>query len=206
MHIARVVRKYKGREYVSWLLRRSFREDAKVRHETLANLSVLAPAGIDAQRAVLAGKTLVGPGEGWEVERSLPHGHVAAVWAIAHKLGLARLLGPACAERDLALALVVARAAQPGSKLATTRWWAGTTLAEDLGVAAASTDDVYAAMDWLVGRQGGIEAALARRHLAGGAGCSTTCPAAGWRAPVAPWLPVATLVTARWGRPRSSTA
>jgi hypothetical protein len=158
MHIAKVVRKYKDREYVSWLPRRSFREGAKVRHETLANLSVLPAAGIDALRAVLAGETLVGATETVELERSLPHGHVAAVWAMAERLGLAKLVGPACPERDLALALVVARAVQPGSKLATTRWWAGTTLAEDLGVAGASSDDVYAAMDWLGGRQSGIEA------------------------------------------------
>jgi hypothetical protein len=168
MHIAKVVRKYKDREYVSWLLRRSFREGGVVRHETLANLSALPPAGIDALRAVLAGQTLVGADEAAEVERSLPHGHVAAAWAMAHKLGLAKLLGPACAERDLALALVLARAVRPGSKLATTRWWQTTTLANDLGVAGASTDDVYGAMDWLVARQGAIEAALARRHLGPG--------------------------------------
>jgi hypothetical protein len=168
MHLAKVVRKYKDKEYVSWLLRRSFREDGKVRHETLANLSVLPSAGIEALRAVLAGETLVGATETLEVERSLPHGHVAAVWAMAERLGLAKLLGPACPERDLALALVVARAVRPGSKLATTRWWAGTTLAEDLGVAGASADDVYAAMDWLGARQAGIEAGLARRHLATG--------------------------------------
>jgi hypothetical protein len=168
MHLAKVVRKYKDKEYVSWLLRRSFREDGKVRHETLANLSVLPPAGIEALRAVLAGETLVGATETLEVERSLPHGHVAAVWAMAERLGLAKLLGPACAERDLALALVVARAVRPGSKLATTRWWAGTTLAEDLGVAGASADDVYAAMDWLGARQAGIETGLAARHLAAG--------------------------------------
>ncbi len=169
MHVAKVVRKYKDREYVSWLLRRSFREGGKVRHETLANLSVLPSAAIDAVRAVLAGQTLVGAGEAIEVERSLPHGHVAAVWAMAHKLGLAKLLGPACVERDVALALIIARACRPASKLATTRWWADTTLAADLGVADASTDDVYAAMDWLVGRQQAIEAALARRHLGDGA-------------------------------------
>ncbi|MBA3281412.1 MAG: IS1634 family transposase [Acidimicrobiia bacterium] len=168
MHVAKVVRKYKDREYVSWLLRRSFREGAKVRHETLANLSALPPAAIDALRAVLAGETLVGAAEGLEVERSLPHGHVAAVWAIADKLGLAKLLGPPCAERDLALALVVARVVKPASKLATTRWWAATTLAADLGAADASIDDVYAAMDWLGQRQGNIEAALARRHLSAG--------------------------------------
>ncbi len=169
MHVAKIVRKYKDREYVSWLLRRSFREDGKVRHETLANLSALPPAAIDAVRSVLAGETLVGAGAGWEVQRSLPHGHVAAVWAMANKLGLVKLLGPACAQRDIALALIIARACRPASKLATTRWWADTTLAADLGVAAVSTDDVYAAMDWLVERQPSIEAALARRHLAEGA-------------------------------------
>ena len=168
MHVAKVVRKYKDREYVSFLLRHSFRDGGKVRHETLANLSALPPAAIDALRAVLAGEALVGAGEGFEVERSLPHGHVAAVAAMAHELGLAKLLGPACAERDLALALVVARVCRPASKLATTRWWADTTLGADLGVADASTDDVYAAMDWLVGRQERIEAALAKRHLAQG--------------------------------------
>ena len=168
MHIAKIVRKYKDREYVSYLLRRSYREDGKVHHDTLANLSALPAAGIEALRAVLAGETLVGADEAVEVERSLPHGHVGAVWAMAQKLGLAKLLGPACPERDLAVALVVARAVRPGSKLATTRWWAGTTLAEDLGVAGASTDDVYGAMDWLGARQSDIEAALARRHLAPG--------------------------------------
>jgi hypothetical protein len=168
MHIAKVVRKYKDREYVSFLLRRSFREGGRVRHETLANLSALPPAGIEALRAVLAGEALVAAGEAVAVERSLPHGHVAAVWAMAHQLGLAKVLGPACPERDLALALVVARACRPASKLATTRWWQTTTLAEDLGVAEATTDDVYGAMDWLLSRQAGIEATLARRHLAPG--------------------------------------
>jgi hypothetical protein len=168
MHIAKVVRKYKDREYVSFLLRRSFREGGRVQHETLANLSALPPAGIEALRAVLAGEALVGTGEAVQVERSLPHGHVAAVWAMARELGLAKVLGPACPERDLALGLVVARAVRPASKLATTRWWQTTTLAEDLGIAEATTDDVYSAMDWLLARQGDIEAALARRHLAAG--------------------------------------
>ena len=84
---------------------------------------------------------------------SLPHGHVAAVVAQAHALGLPTLLGPAGRQRDLAFALIVARVARPGSKLATTRWWADTTLAHDLGITEASTDEVYAAMDWLAARQ-----------------------------------------------------
>jgi hypothetical protein len=161
-------RHYKDKVYETVLLRRSYREAGKVKTETLANLSHLPPEALEAVRASLAGKVLVEASEGFEVTRSLPHGHVAAVWAMAQKLGLPKLLGPACPERDLVLALVVARACQPASKLATTRWWASTTLGPDLGVEGASTDDVYAAMDWLVARQAGTEAALARRHLAPG--------------------------------------
>ncbi|MGH9267920.1 MAG: IS1634 family transposase, partial [Acidimicrobiales bacterium] len=168
IHVARVVRKYKDREYVSYLLRRSYREEGKVRHETLGNISALPEHTVELVRQSLAGKDHVAAGEGFGIERSLPHGHVAAVMAQAAKLGFPALLGPACAERDLALALIVARVCRPGSKLATTRWWTDTTLAADLGVADASTDDVYAAMDWLGGRQTSIEAALARRHLMAG--------------------------------------
>jgi hypothetical protein len=165
VHVARIVRKYKDREYVSFLLRRSYREAGKVRHETLANLSALPAQAIDALRASLAGRRLVDAEGAFEITRSLPHGHVAAVWAMARALGLPALLGPVGPERDLAMALIVARVCEPGSKLATTRWWQDTTLAVDLGVAEASTDQVYAAMDWLGARQAKIEAALARRHL-----------------------------------------
>ena len=168
VHVSTTRRHYKGKVYETVLLRRSFREGGKVKNETLANLSHLPPAAIEAVRAVLAGKQLEEAGAGFEVQRSLPHGHVAAVWAMADKVGLAKVLGPACPERDLAMALVVARVVRPASKLATTRWWGQTTLAEDLGVADADTDDVYAAMDWLVERQAQIEAVLARRHLAPG--------------------------------------
>jgi hypothetical protein len=165
VHVARVVRKYKDREYVSWLLRRSYRQDGKVKHQTLANLSALPARAISDLRASLAGRRLVDAEATVEVTRSLPHGHVAAVWQLAAKLGVPALLGPPCLERDLAMALLVARVVEPGSKLATTRWWADTTLATDLGVAEASTDQVYAAMDWLVDRQDAIERRLARRHL-----------------------------------------
>ena len=130
-----------------------------------ANLSALPAPAIEAVRASLAGKTLVEAGDYLEVTRSRPHGHVAAVHAQAKALGLPALLAPAGRQRDLALALIIARVVRPGSKLATTSWWADTTLAQDLGVAGASPDEVYAAMDWLVARQDTIEAALARRHL-----------------------------------------
>lgn len=169
MHVARVVRKYETkdgpRESVSHLLRRSYREAGKVKHETLSNLSKLPEATVEAVRASLAGKTLLVAGEDLEVTRSLPHGHVAAVLTQARSLGVPELLGPPGRARDLALALIVARVCRPGSKLATTRWWADTTLAEDLGVASAGTDELYAAMDWLAGRQDDIEAGLAARHL-----------------------------------------
>ncbi|MGI8537334.1 MAG: hypothetical protein ACR2K2_12795 [Mycobacteriales bacterium] len=128
---------------------------------------VLFDAAIEAARDSLAGKTLLVAGQDLQVKRSLPHGHVAAVLAQSHALGLPALLGPAGRQRDLMPALVVAPVCRPGSKLATTRWWTDTTLAADLGIADAGTDEVYAAMDWLAGRQDSIETALARRHLDG---------------------------------------
>jgi len=154
--------------YRAHLLRRSYREDGKVKNETLGNLSALPDAAVEAVKAVLRGQPLVAagaPSEAVEVIRSLPHGHVAAVVATARRLGFPELLGPAGRLRDLAFALLVARVVRPGSKLATTRWWADTTLAADLDVADAGTDEVYAALDWLLGRQDAVEAALAGRHL-----------------------------------------
>jgi transposase len=165
MHVATTRRHYKDRVYETHLLRRSYREGGKVRNETLANLSHLPGEVIEVIRRALKGEALVGAGEGFEIARSLPHGHVAAVWAQARALGFPGLLGPPGRDRDLAMALVVARVCRPASKLATTRWWVDTTLAVDLEVAGASTDEVYQAMDWLAGRQPDIEAALARRHL-----------------------------------------
>jgi Transposase DDE domain len=172
MHVAKITNRRvdksgQPREYVSHLLRRTYRDGEKVKHETLANLSPLPGPAIEAVRAALAGKTLVVAGEELEVTGSRPHGHVAAVHAQAKALGLPALLGPAGRDRDIALALIIARVCRPGSKLATTRWWADTTLAADLGVADASTDEVYAGMDWLVARQDAIEAKLVRTHLAG---------------------------------------
>src|SRR5262249_28131482 len=100
---------------------------------------------------------------------SLPHGHVAAVHAMAARLGLPALLGPAGRQRDLALALIVSRVVRPGSELATATSWADTTLGADPGGAGAATHHNSAAMDWLEDRQDAIEAGLARRHLSAGA-------------------------------------
>jgi len=154
------------KDYTSAYLRRTYRDGGTVKNETVANLSVLPDHVIDLIDAGLKGRHLVPAAEAVTITRSLPHGHVAAVHAMARTLGLPALLGPAGRQRDLALALIISRVAQPGSKLSTLTWWADTTLGADLGVAGASTDDIYAAMDWLGHRQDAIEAGLARRHLA----------------------------------------
>ena len=153
------------RTYRTHLLRRSYRDGGKVKKETLANLSALPDTAITALKASLSGSVLVDAGDMFEIERSLPHGHVAAAHVMASRLGLKKLLGPDCLERDLVYGLIIARAVAPASKLATTRWWADTTLGADLGIADAGTDEVYAAMDWLFSRQDAIEKKLAARHL-----------------------------------------
>src|SRR6266516_1367780 len=153
------------RVYQRHLLRRSYRQGGKVRKQTLANLSHLPDEAIAALRLVLGGKTVVDADAALQVERSAGHGHVAAVHTIARQLGLPGLLGPAGRARDLAYALLVSRVVRPRSKLSTIGWWQDVTLGADLGVAGASTDEVYQAMDWLVDRQDAIEKELARRHL-----------------------------------------
>jgi Transposase DDE domain len=152
-------------EYASAYLRRTYREGKRVRNETVANLSMLPEHVVDWIDAGLKGAQLVAAGGEFTICGSLPHGHVAAVTAMAHKLGFPALLGPPCRARDLALALIVSRVLRPASKLSTLAWWPDTTLGPDLGVTGASTDEVYAAMDWLAGRQEGIEKQLAARHL-----------------------------------------
>src|SRR6266446_2941496 len=154
------------RDYSSAYLRRTYRDGGKVKNETVANLSALPGHVIDLIDAGLKGQQLVPAAGAVTITRSLPHGHVAAVHAMARELGLPALLGPAGRPRDLALALIISRVVAPGSKLSTRTWWADTSLGADLGVAGASTDDIYAAMDWLGHRQDAIEAELARRHLA----------------------------------------
>ena len=171
MHVARNRRTYTAksgeqRVYESVLVRRTYRDGGRVRHETLANLSALPAEAVSAIEATLKGERLVPAGQAVRITASVPHGHVAAVHAAAVTLGLPALLGPAGRARDLALALIISRVVRPGSKLSTLTWWNDTTLGGDLGVAEASADDIYAAMDWLEDRQDAIEADLARRHLA----------------------------------------
>ena len=171
MHVDRVRSRHTSksgetREYESRLLRRSFRKpDGKVGKETLANLSALPAAAVEAVEAVLKGATLVDASAALSITRSRAHGHVALVHAAARQLGLPALLGPACRERDLAYGLIISRVVAPKPKLATLAWWDDVTLGPDLGIADAPRDDVYEAMDWLLEQQAGIEAQLARRHL-----------------------------------------
>ena len=137
-----------------------------MKHETLANLSRLPAEAVTALEATLKGQTLVAAGSEFRIVRSLPHGHVAAVAAMARQLRLPTPPGPACRARDIALALIVSRVVRPKSKLSTLAWWPNTTLGVDLGVTGACTDEVYAAMDWLADHQEAIERKLAAKHLA----------------------------------------
>ena len=153
----------------AYLLRESYREGARVRKRTLANLSSLSEAQILAIRAVLRGESVSPVGEHFEVIASRAHGHVQVVRVAMQRLGLESLLAARPSrERDLVSAMVAARILAPHTKLATTRWWHTTTLAEEFGVQAASENDLYAAMDWLLARQQAIQKKLAARHLGAG--------------------------------------
>ncbi len=166
MHVDTIRRRHGERVYESFLVRRSVREGKRVRKETVANISGLPPEAIEAVRRVLRGEALAAAGEAFQIERSLPHGHVAAVLGTLRRLGLERILGrERSRERDLAVALVCQRLLRPGSKLSATRQFDLTTLGEELRVEQASEAELLSAMDWLLARQERIEAALARREL-----------------------------------------
>src|SRR3989442_4814819 len=153
----------------SLLLRESYREGCKVRKRTLANLSSLSAAQIEAIRAALRGEALRPVAQSFEITASRSHGHVQATALTMQRLGLADLIASKpCRERELVLAMVAARIVAPHTKLATTRWWHTTTLAEDFGVTEANEDELYAAMDWLLARQDTIQNKLASRHLCEG--------------------------------------
>jgi len=155
------------------LLRESDRDGDKVKNRTLANLSDWAPEKIGALRAALRGDKLVPAGDGMEIVRALPHGHVAAALGMARQIGLYDLLpdGPE-RQRNLALALIVERLIDPAAKLATARALDETTATNSLGVTLGlgevKAKEVYAALDWLGTAQSSIEDALARRHLRDG--------------------------------------
>jgi transposase len=168
-HVVTTTRKYKDQVYRTHLLRRSFREDGVVKNETLGNLSHLPDVLIEIIRRSLQGESFVPVGEAFAVTRSCAHGHVQAVTLAIQRLGLAAVIATKPSrERDLVCAMVAARIVAPHTKLATTRWWHTTTLAEDYRVADASEDELYAAMDWLLARQDRLQKKLAARHLQAG--------------------------------------
>src|SRR5512140_2349088 len=156
------------------LLRESYRQDGKVKNRTLANLSAWPEAKVDALARVLKGQPPAAALDGaFEITRSLPHGHVAAVLGTARQPGLEELIDPEPSrQRDLVTAMAAAQVIAPDSKLAIARGLrdqtAVTSLGDVLGVGGCDEDDLYAAMDWLAARQDRIQDALAARHLAGG--------------------------------------
>jgi transposase len=148
------------------LLREAWREGNKTHKRTLANLSDWPAEKIEIFRRMLRDEALVSPQDLLATEKSLPHGHVEAILKMIDRLKLDQVISSVpCRERDLVLAMIVQRLIDPCSKLATTRQWHSTTLAEEMGVADATEDDLYAAMDWLLERQERIEKKLAARHL-----------------------------------------
>jgi hypothetical protein len=170
VHVATTKRVYKGKTYVTHLLRRSIRKGKSVTHETLGNLSHLPDHVIDLIKRSLKGETFVPAAAAVRITRSLPHGHVEAVLKMIKTLGLDDLIAPEPSRRrSLVVAMIVERLIFPSSKLANTRHWRDTPLAEELDVADATEDQLYDAMDWLLQRQSAIESKLAKRHLSDGA-------------------------------------
>ena len=170
VHVATTKRVYKGKTYFTHLLRRSIRRGDSVTHETLGNLSHLPDHLIEIIKRSLKGETFVPAAETFRITCTLPHGHVDAVLKMIRKLGLEDIIASQPSRRrDLVVAMIVERLVFPSSKLANTRHWHSTTLAEELNVADAAEDQLYDAMDWLLERQSAIEKKLAKRHLSDGA-------------------------------------
>lgn len=168
VHVATTTRTYRGRVYQTHLLRRSFREDGKVKHETLGNLSHLPADLIETIRRRLRGEPP--QGGAWEIIRSLPHGHVAAVLGTLQRIGLDKIIASRPRrERSVVIAMIVARILHPSSKLASVRALqaetATTSLSLELGLEDIAEREVYEALDWLLARQTRIENKLAKRHL-----------------------------------------
>jgi transposase len=170
VHVAKVTNTIKGVTYTSYYLRRAFRQDGKVMHETLGNLSDLPPHVINLLSRALKGETFVPAADAFKITRSLPHGHVEAVLKMIRTLGLDELIASEPSpKRDRVVAMIVERLVFPSSKLANTRHGHDTTRAEELDLADANEDQLYEAMDWLLERQPAIERKLAKRHLSDGA-------------------------------------
>ena len=170
VHVATTKKVYNGKTYVTHLLRRSVRQGTTVTHETLGNLSHLPNPVIDLIKRSLKGETFVATGDAFRITRSLPHGHVEAILTMIRKLGVDDLIASEPSHwRNLVIAMIAERLLFPSSKLANTRHWHDTTLAEELDIGASARMQLYDAMDWLLAQQSAIEKRLARRHLHQGA-------------------------------------
>lgn len=169
VHVVTTRRRYKGKTYETHLLRRTFREDGKVKNETVGNLSHLPPDVIELVRRALRGDKFVLAVDRFEVVSTRIHGDTDAVMRAMKRLGIRELLSPRpCWEANVVMGMIAARVVAPHTKLATTRWWKTRTLPVELGIADADEDNLYEAMDWLLERQDAIEKKLAARHLGEG--------------------------------------
>ena len=170
VHVATIKKEHNGKTYVTHLLRHTFREDGKVKHLTLGNLSDLPDDLIEVMRKRLAGEPLPADSDDFQIVRSLPHGHVVAVLGTLKKIGLDRLISSKpCREAQLVIAMIVLRIISPGSKLANLTSLQPETaehsLAEELQLHDVETPEMYEALDWLLKRQTRIENKLAKKHF-----------------------------------------
>src|SRR5256714_12316483 len=168
-HVVTIRKRVGEREYRTHLIRRSYREGGKVHNQTIANITHLGEEKIETLRRALNGERLVNFDDTLTITRTLPHGHVAAVLAMARTLSVERLIDPTPSrKRSLAMALICQRVLCADSKLASVRSLENSTIAQELDVVGADEDDLYAALDYLGERQSGIEERLAGRHLTDG--------------------------------------
>ena len=168
MHVSHVVSRRGEKEYHSYLVRRSYREEGKVKHETVANVSKLPPAAIEALSLALSKKPVVEAGSDFEVISSKRHGASALLYALAKSSHLIDALGKSSKERNLVIAMIIAQALSPSSKLAAVNYISESTLADELGVGGCDVDDYYSALDWLKDQQSSIESKLIKSHLSSG--------------------------------------
>lgn len=171
LHLDKVPHRYKDKVYYQYLLRTSYREDGKIRHQTVANVSHLPPAALEALQQALHGERLVPVADAVRIRQSRMHGGVAAVLGVIRQTGLDRmLLSYDQPWKRLALAMIVARVLRPGSKLAMTGWGQTTTLPEELRLPGGGQDPdaLDAALDALLAHQDAIQRKLAAKHLTAG--------------------------------------
>ena len=168
MHVSHVVSRRGEKEYHSYLVRRSYREGGKVKHETVANVSKLPPAAIEALSLALSKKAVVEAGSDFEIISSKRHGASQLLYALAKSSHLIDALGKNSKEKNLVLAMIISQALSPSSKLASVNYLSNSTLADELGISGCDVDDYYSALDWLLDKQDQIESFLIKSHLGTG--------------------------------------